>query len=138
MGNLRIVNQNNFVVNLFINEIKVDFVSYRYKFLKPNIEEDGLRLASIPDIAAMKLAAITGRGSRKDFIDLHFILKQYSLSEIFDFYREKYPDGTDFLVFKSLTYFEDAEIEPMPKMLASIDWANVKQGIIEEVKKIFP
>ena len=137
-GRIRVVNQNQKILNLFIEDIKVDFVSYRYDFLNPPLLEDGLRLASIQDIAAMKLSAITGRGSRKDFIDLYFILNQFSLSKIFEFYNSKYPDGVDFLVFKSLTYFDDAELEPMPKMLESINWDDVKKKIIQEVKNHFP
>ena len=137
-GRIRVVNQTRRILNLFIEDIKVDFVSYRYDFLNPPLLEDGLRLASIQDIAAMKLSAITGRGSRKDFIDLYFILNQFSLSKIFEFYNSKYPDGVDFLVFKSLTYFEDAELEPMPKMLESINWDDVKKKIIQEVKNHFP
>ena len=68
LGKIRIINQASRILNLFINNIKVDFVSYQYDFLNPVVSKDGLRLASIPDIAAMKLAAITGRGSRKDFL----------------------------------------------------------------------
>lgn len=138
LGKVRIVNQTKSILNLYINDLKVDFVSYQYKLLKPRRIEDNLILASIPDIAAMKLAAIAGRGSRKDFIDLYFLLKQYSLPEIFDFYTSKYSDGSSFLVYKSLTYFEDAEIEPMPKMLKSVDWEEIKKTVISEVRTHFP
>ena len=138
LGRVRIVNQSPSILNLFINDIKVDFVTYKYEFLKPGIFKDNLRLASIPDVAAMKLAAITGRGSKKDFIDLFFLLKSFPLSELFKFYLEKYPDGSDFLVYKSLTYFEDAEIEPMPKMIETIDWEEVKSFIVAQIKNHFP
>ena len=138
LGKIRIINQASRILNLFINNIKVDFVSYQYDFLNPVVSKDGLRLASIPDIAAMKLAAITGRGSRKDFIELYFILQLYPLAEIFKFYRSKFPDGSEFLVYKSLTYFGDAEIEPIPKMIKPVDWNEVKRKIISEVKAVFP
>ncbi|MFT4666192.1 MAG: putative nucleotidyltransferase component of viral defense system [Gammaproteobacteria bacterium] len=138
LGKIRVVNQTPKILNLFIDDIKVDFVSYRYNFIEPPINIDNLKLASIQDIAAMKLSAITGRGSRKDFIDLYFILQQFSLPQVFEFYNSKFPDGTDFLVFKSLTYFDDAEIEPMPRMLKQIDWEEIKNKIIEEVKVHFP
>ncbi len=138
LGKIKIVNQTPKILNLFIDGIKVDFVSYRYNFIEPPLKIDNLKLASIQDIAAMKLSAITGRGSRKDFIDLYFILQKYSLPQIFDFYNSKFPDGTDFLVFKSLTYFDDAEIEPMPKMINPINWDDVKNKIIQEVKIHFP
>jgi predicted nucleotidyltransferase component of viral defense system len=138
LGRIQVVNQSPKVLNLFIDDIKVDFVTYQYEFLQSPILIDELRLASIPDIAAMKLAAITGRGARKDFIDLYFLLDTFSLPELFNFFRNKFPDGNDFLVYKSLTYFADAEVEPMPKMLKPVEWEEVKIKIIQEVKIHFP
>ncbi|RLD21875.1 MAG: hypothetical protein DRI69_02845 [Bacteroidetes bacterium] len=99
--------------------------------------KENKKLASIQDIAAMQLAAITGRGFKKDFIDLYFILEQFSLAQIFDFYEKKYQDGSKFLAHKSLIYFEDAEIEPMPKMLKPISWVEIKARIIAEVTRHF-
>ena len=138
LGKVEILNQTKSILNLFIDDIKVDFVSYRYKLIKDFLQIDEFRLASIEDISAMKLAAITGRGSKKDFIDLYFILKQFSLSEIFEFYNRKYPDSSDFLVYKSLMYFDDAELEPMPKMLIPTEWNLIKEEIINQVKLNFP
>lgn len=112
-----------------INDIKVDIVNYEYEWLENKIIQENLYLVTIVDIAAMKLNAIIGRGSKKDFIDLFFILKQYSLSEILKFYENKYHDGSIFLVLKSLTYFEDAEKEEMPFMFSDIDWQTVKDKI---------
>ena len=118
-----------------IENIKVDFVNYHYPWLKPDIRVDGLSLASIEDIAAMKLAAITGRGSKKDFIDIFFILQEYSLNDILNFYKTKYKDGSEFLVLRSLAYFDDAEEDLMPKMLNNISWEQVKNTISNEIKK---
>jgi hypothetical protein len=115
--------------SLLINEIKVDIVNYEYKWLSNKISADNLYLATIDDIAAMKLNAIIGRGSKKDFIDLFFILKDYSLATIMGFYTKKYNDGSAFLVLKSLIYFEDAEIEEMPFMFNNITWQTVKDNI---------
>ena len=115
--------------SLLINEIKVDIVNYEYKWLSNKISADNLYLATIDDIAAMKLNAIIGRGSKKDFVDLFFILKDYSLATIMGFYSKKYTDGSAFLVLKSLIYFEDAEIEQMPFMFNNITWQTVKDNI---------
>jgi len=115
--------------SLLINEIKVDIVNYEYKWLSNKISADNIYLATIDDIAAMKLNAIIGRGSKKDFIDLFFILKDYSLATIMGFYTKKYNDGSAFLVLKSLIYFEDAEIEEMPFMFNNITWQIVKDSI---------
>jgi hypothetical protein len=92
--------------------------------------EDQLRLAGKKDIAAMKFAAITGRGSRKDFIDIYFLLNEFNLQEMLSFYNKKYLDGSSFLVLKSLTYFDDADIDPQPNMLKKADWEQIKKSLV--------
>ncbi len=77
----------------------------------------------------MKLNAIAGRGSKKDFIDLYFLLKTYSLDELIGFYNQKYFDGSEFLVRKSLAFFDDADKEPMPTMLNDLSWDELKNTI---------
>ena len=93
-------------------------------------------MLSTKDIAAMKLSAIAGRGSKKDFIDLYFLLEKFSLAEILSFYTQKYHDGSVFMVQKSLTHFEDADLQQQPKMFLDFDWETCKQKIIEEVLKL--
>ena len=83
----------------------------------------------------MKLSAITNRGTKKDFIDLYFLLKTYSFNELIDFYLRKYSDAQLFTVLKSLTYFVDAEDDPMPMMIDSIEWDEVKASIISTVNQ---
>ena len=108
-------------INVFtIDGIKVDFVNYAYPWLQNIKKIDGIRLAGTKDIAAMKLAAITGRGRKKDFLDIYFLLKMYSLSEIISFYNEKYHDASTFLALKSLLYFEDAEQDIDPDMFTQL------------------
>jgi predicted nucleotidyltransferase component of viral defense system len=119
-----------------VNNIKVDFVNYNYPLLKPYKTIENVRLAFLEDIAAMKLNAIMGRGSKKDFIDLYFLLKKFSLKEIFDFYTDKYTDGSKFLVLKSLVYFTDADVQLQPKMYLDFNWEICKQKIIQEVLKL--
>lgn len=138
IGKVEIANQSKAILGLFINEIKVDIVSYNYQFLEPFLIIDSLKLASIKDIAAMKLAAICGRGSKKDFFDLFYLFKFFTLSEMMDFYIKKFPDGSPFLVYRSLTYFVDADLEPNPNLLKGLDWEDVKNKIISEVKEFFP
>lgn len=121
-------------INIFsINDIKVDFVNYSYPWLNPSVIIDKIRMGSVEDIAAMKLAAITGRGSMKDFIDLYFLLKRYTLTELIEFYKRKYFDGSVYLVLKSLTYFEDSETDMSPQMVSPIKWNDVKKSILEHV-----
>ena len=119
--------------NIDCDDIKIDFVNYRYNWLDPAIEENGIRLASPRDIAAMKINAIEGRGTKKDFIDIYFLLQHYSLENILKFYADKYPDNSQFRALMSLTYFEDAEEQFMPEMLVAIDWDRIKSFIIDKV-----
>jgi len=122
-------------INIFsINDIKVDFVNYDYPWLQSELEIDAIRLANMEDIAAMKLAAIAGRGSRKDFIDIYFLLQQYELKEMINFYNKKYFDGSEYMVLKSLTYFNDAEKDHKIEMIQNVSWSNIKNHILNEVE----
>ena len=121
-------------INIYlIDGIKVDFVNYKYAWIDKAVEEDTIILAGIKDIAAMKIAAVVGRGTKKDFIDLFFLLRQYSLQEILQLYLQKYPDGSLFIALKSLSYFEDAEPDPMPVMFEKVNWEDVKARIKQAV-----
>lgn len=124
-------------INIFtINNIKVDIVNYPYPWLECAIISNNITMAGKPDIAAMKLAAITGRGTKKDFIDLYFLLKYFTLAEMLTFYKQKYPDGSEFLVLRSLSYFIDADENEQPNMLEPIDWQHVKNTLQKEIIKI--
>lgn len=119
---------------LNINGVKVDIVSYPYGWIDEPVIEDGIVLAGVKDIAAMKISAITNRGTKKDFIDLFFLLQEYTLSEILGLYQQKYSDSQLFTVIRSLTYFDDAESDPMPSMLAPAKWSQVKLAIQKAVE----
>ena len=122
-------------INIFwINGVKVDMVNYPYPWLDLPTVEDGVRLASLNDIAAMKISAIVNRGTKKDFIDLYTLLQHFALDEILDMYSRKYSDGSLFIVMKSLTYFDDAETDPMPNVLNDTTWETVKDFLRKVVR----
>lgn len=122
-------------INIFlINGIKVDIVNYPYKWISQPITHQNIQIAGLEDIVSMKLSAITGRGTKKDFIDLFFLLNEFDLRKMFCFYNQKYPDGSEFLVLKSLTYFEDADKDEMPVMLTPQNWTIIKNEIQRVVK----
>ena len=133
---LTVVKESRNINIYLIDGIKVDIVNYKYEWIDKPVEEEAIILAGIKDIAAMKIAAVVGRGTKKDFIDLYFLLRQYSLKEILQLYLQKYPDGSLFIAMKSLTYFEDAETEPMPFMFENVNWEDVKARIRQEVAKL--
>jgi hypothetical protein len=120
-----------------INDIKIDFVSHKYPFVKPPLEIEQISIFSIEDIAAMKLNAIAGNGTRsKDFIDIYFILKQFSVNEILEFYRIKYKTRNLMHIVKSLIYFEEINVQDWPVMIIenNLSLAHVKKTIEKQVK----
>ena len=101
-----------------INNIKIDLISHKYPLVKKPINVQKACLYSVEDIAAMKLNAIAGNGTRsKDFIDIYFILKKFSIEEILSFYQKKYITRNLFHVIKSLNYFDDINMQDWPEML---------------------
>ena len=120
-----------------IKEVKVDFIRFRYPLIRPIIEIEGIRMLSIEDIAPMKLDAITGRGDKKDFYDLYYLLKTYSLTKLLELYTEKFQHQTTFHVIRSLTYFVDAEEMPNPDLIdKNITWQEVKNTIVNAIQEI--
>jgi len=117
-----------------INAVKVDFVTYPYAWLKEVSIIDGIRLARIEDIAAMKLEAIANRGSKKDFMDVAVLLEHFSLKQMLDLYHQKYPQGLKLLIMRSLVYFEDAESTDLPMMLKPLTWNVAKERICGAVR----
>ena len=122
-------NYSKRIKTFFLNNIKVDLVNYDYPWIDDAIMEEGLRLASPKDIAAMKVNAVIGRGTKKDFIDIFFLLQHYTFEDILRFYMQKYPDGSEYRALLSMNYFADAELQPMPVMLQQADWESIKKEI---------
>lgn len=117
---------------------ELSFFFYPYTILENFTQFQGVNLASLADIAAMKIAAIVQRGTRRDFIDIYFLLKTYSLTQIITFTLKKYPSYQPMLVLRALIYFEDAE-KANSRALEIFDtdfsWQKAKKKIFQEVKK---
>lgn len=117
----------------------VSCFGYDYPLLEPlvRVEPAIVPLAHLDDIAAMKLAAIASRGSRKDFIDLWtLVTRGRPLSWHLDRYRVKFAGHDTGHVVRSLTYFDDAEGEPPLQLLADIDWPTVKSDLIRWTREL--
>lgn len=123
-------------LGLAVQGVKVDFMKYAVPLLYDPLEIDGIRMLDWRDISAMKLMAITQRGAKKDFWDLYFLLQEFTLEQILEFFKNKYPSMELFFVLKSLHYFDEADAEPDPVPIAEANWRNVKQHIEAEVNKI--
>lgn len=120
--------------------VTTSFFAYRYPMLDPpEATPWGFGLAGLRDLAAMKLEAVAGRGSRKDFVDLYFLAREFSLPEMFRFFAEKYGDtGVDpYHRLRALVYFDDAEAQPMPEMLFPVDWTELRRFFESRTKKLW-
>jgi len=107
---IKILSLSKNSVNCVINGIKVDVIRHNYPYLENYLEEENIRMFSLADIAAMKLNAIAGNGSRvKDFIDVYFLLDKFSLEQMLKFYSKKYSQMEPLFVIKSIIYFDDID-----------------------------
>lgn len=126
-------------VYLMIDNVHVSFIGYNYPLLQPKVKfnEYGIYLASPDDIACMKLSAIAGRGAKKDFIDLYFLIKYFKpLKNYLDLYKQKYNTRDVGHVIRSLVYFKDAEKEPNVKMLKELLWNNLKMDFETWIREL--
>jgi hypothetical protein len=134
---LKIQEEKN-TLTVFIDEnIKISFFSYPYKLIGKLVDEENFKIASIEDVAIMKLAAIVSRATNKDYIDLYFILQKIALSDVLKKTEKKLPDLDVNLVLKSLVYFADIVSEPIKfKNNKNIDFPAVKKFFEKEINKL--
>ncbi|PIS17406.1 MAG: hypothetical protein COT59_00850 [Candidatus Nealsonbacteria bacterium CG09_land_8_20_14_0_10_42_14] len=125
-------------LGLSVDGIGVSFFRYPYPLIKSCRETEGVLLASVEDIAAMKILAISQRGRRRDFIDIYFLIKEFGLKQITEFIKEKYPMFNVYVGLQGLTYFKDADEDPEKKrykLFKKVRWSEVKKFIIKEVNR---
>jgi len=124
---------------LRIDTTTVSLFGYSYPLVAPDLRPDEslLPFASLEDITAMKLAAITSRGSRKDFIDLWLLItRHWPLPECLEFFRTKFATRDIGHVVRSLAYFDDADDEPPLRLLIDVDWQTVKRDLVGWVEEL--
>jgi len=121
----------------YIRNIKLDLLMHDYPLLeKPNLI-DGIRIAGLSDLAAFKLNAVAGRGFRKDFWDLAYLLETFTFEEMIGFFRAKYASADLWHLIKSLTFFDDADTEMVEiQDLHSLTWQEVKTKITKAANPI--
>ncbi len=114
-----------------INNIKCDFINEPATLIEPFLIRDGVSYFSIPDIAAMKLHTVCGRGKKKDFFDIYALLQEYSWRKLLEWFVEKYGETQLFFLQRSILYFEDAESDPDIKSYPpfSKSWEEIKKYI---------
>jgi hypothetical protein len=130
-GKFQIINIQNIILQILVNDIKVDLVKYNYDIIEDVKFEEGIRYLGKKDISAMKLMAVSNRGDQaKDFIDIYYLLNEISLKEMFEYYKKKYNQNDISCVKRSLVYFDD---------VTETNWSSVKllhgKLSVEEVKQ---
>jgi len=117
-----------------ISGVKISFLGYDYPVLFPCRPFLEVPVADLKDIGSMKISAIAGRGTRRDFVDLYMVARQEGLKALLDLFQRKFAEANynRVHVLKSLTYFDDADAEPMPNMLVPLAWQEVKDFFREQ------
>ncbi len=139
LGILAVQGQSEGALHVVLGGARLSFLRAQAPLVFPGTPYRGLTIADPRDIAVMKLVAIGGRGSRKDFVDLYFHLRSGGAVEtLLGLLRRRFVrvDYNEYHLLKSLVFFDDAETEPMPRMLRRVAWKEVKQAIIAEVRRL--
>lgn len=121
-----------------IGETEFSLFYYKNTLIEETVEYEGIKLVSKKDIAAMKVDALQGRGTKRDFIDVYFLSKIYKLEEMLNFFDLKYGILEDrwYSILRSLDYFEEADREDLPKMLMDVKWEEVKRFFHNESMRL--
>ncbi len=128
-------------VYIVLNGVRCSFIYYQYPLIDKTILSPWqIEFASVIDIGAMKVNAIGGRGKRRDFVDLYVMAQSRPLPLIWEDFKKRYANTGLSMdhVKTSLTYFGDAEMEPMPNMIKNVSWKKVREFFEKESKSLVP
>ncbi|MCX6538611.1 MAG: nucleotidyl transferase AbiEii/AbiGii toxin family protein [Acidobacteria bacterium] len=122
-----------------IQGVKASFFDYPYPLLDETLDwpAANARIASVRDLAAMKLLAIAQRGSRKDFVDIYELLRRGGdLKVMLADFQAKFRMTETISVKRGLVYFDDAERERMPEMLVALSWPDLRNRLLAELQAL--
>jgi len=139
LGEFSLEKKEDQTIIAVLNKTKLSFLGYPYPLISPPQLFEDTPVASVADIVCMKIDAIASRGAKRDFIDVYLVANEIMpLSEIFKKFQEKYVSVGFNLVHikKSLVYFDDAERDPMPRMIKPVNWEKVKSFFESEILKL--
>lgn len=142
VGNVEVIQNQKGTCDVLLNGVQVSFFYYPNKVLKDFVKVEeipNLKIASVLDIAIMKVVAIGGRGAKKDFFDLYNIIKKCNITvdELVNGLVQKCGNNVNYLnIIMGLSYFEDAEDEVLPNTFVPYNWENIKKFFIEFQRKV--
>jgi hypothetical protein len=133
----QILGSSRGTLHLLVGGIRLGFLHYPYALLEPLVSWRGTSIASLLDLGLMKLSAVAGRGTKRDFYDLYFICQEIPLPTLVSRLEDKFGPGINrYQVLKSLTFFADAEDDPEPVLLKKTEWNQVKEFFARETPKL--
>lgn len=122
-----------------INNVDCSFFWLQYPLIRKPVNLFDVNVASLEDIAAMKLLAVSHRPAIRDYIDIYYLLQKFSLEDMFKFLRKKYKNANEYLILRALTYYDDIKENENKRSIKTLDskftWDTAKERILEEVKK---
>ena len=124
-------------IHASIGKLKVSLLGYSYPLLEPSESwpEGGVHIASLNDLACMKLSAVVQRGLKRDFVDLWALAEHgEGLAGLLASYKKKYKVEDEAHILRAICYFDDAEKDPMPTMLRKATWKSIKVYLARWVK----
>ena len=137
-GECELISEQDGMLYLRLFGADVSFLHQHHSLLEPTVLYQSVQLASPIDIGLMKLAAINSRGTRRDFIDLFCLREIITLDQLLNLAPKKFRDRPSFLAItaRALAYFDDAEHQPMPKMLTPVRWEDVRAYCEASARKL--
>ncbi len=132
---------NSMGKSYFVGTSKEDLVKldifYTDSFVFPQLIEQDIRFARLEEIAAMKLEVIGNNGRKKDFWDLHELMDHFSLNQMIEFYKKRYPYSlTKKEIISQLTFFDNADEDFDPICLRNKYWGLIKLDFEEKFRRI--
>lgn len=137
IGKVEVIQNQKGTCDILLNDVQVSFFYYPNEVIKDFVKTEEipkLRMASILDIAIMKIIAIGGRGAKKDFFDLYNIIQKCNITtdELVDGLIQKCGDNINYVnIIMGLSYFEDAEDQILPNTFIDYNWENIKKFFME-------
>jgi hypothetical protein len=129
-----LTNSNRNMLFSYINTVKCDFVFEPHRLINLYFQYDGVNYFSVPDIAAMKMHTICGRGKRKDFFDIYVLIENFGWNQLLDWFKSKYDENQLYFLWRSICYFDDADedvaITGLPPYTKT--WDEIKVYISEK------
>ncbi|WP_419700295.1 nucleotidyl transferase AbiEii/AbiGii toxin family protein [Mucilaginibacter sp. NFX135] len=122
--------RNNFLTG-HISGVRLDMLLHNYPHVNPVLDPEGIRMLGLEDIAAMKINAIVGNGTRvKDFVDIHYLLKEMPYQQIVDAYSIKYPNTDSYQVRMSLLHHQDIDFTTEIRLIKDeFKWPIIEKSI---------